>query len=52
VLAEVAHQVPFGDRYDVTTTMAAEAGQHHLNAFEPSMRHFVSESTPTCAPPA
>jgi hypothetical protein len=52
VIAEVAHQVPSDDRHVVTTAMAAEAGQHHLNAFEPIIRHFVSESTPTCASPA
>ena len=34
-LAEAAHQVAFGDRHAVTTTtMAAEDGQHHLNAFD------------------
>lgn len=25
----------FSDRHALTTTMAAEAGQHHLNAFKP-----------------
>ena len=35
VLAEAAHQAAFGDRHAVTTTMTAEDGQHHLNAFEP-----------------
>jgi len=40
------HQVAFGDRHIVTITMAAEAGRHHLKAFAPIIRHFVSESTP------
>lgn len=50
VLAEAAHQVAFGDRHAVTTTMTAEDGQHHLNAFEPIVRPFVSEFPPACAP--
>jgi aspartate ammonia-lyase len=50
VLAEAAHQVAFGDRHAVTTTMAAEDGQHHLNAFEPIVRPFVSEFTPAWLP--
>src|SRR5213079_1917733 len=45
VIPEVVNQVAFeviGN--DVTVTMAAEAGQLQLNAFEPIILHALSES--------
>jgi aspartate ammonia-lyase len=45
VIPEVVNQVAFeviGN--DVTVTMAAEAGQLQLNAFEPVIMHSLSES--------
>ena len=54
VIPEVVNQVAFeviGN--DVTITMAAEAGQLQLNAFEPIILHsLLGEHHPPAAPPA
>ena len=54
VIPEVVNQVAFeviGN--DVTITMAAEAGQLQLNAFEPIIAHSLSRAHQLiCAPPA
>ncbi|MDJ1136021.1 aspartate ammonia-lyase [Streptomyces iconiensis] len=45
VIPEVVNQVAFGVvGHDITVTMAAEAGQLQLNAFEPVILHALSQS--------
>ncbi len=47
VIPEVVNQVAFAIAgHDVTVTMAAEAGQLQLNAFEPVMTHVLFEGLP------
>ena len=44
VIPEVVNEVAFVVGGDVTLTMAAEAGQLQLNAFEPVMAHVLFEN--------
>ena len=48
VIPEVVNQVAFGVvGADITVTMAAEAGQLQLDAFEPIILHSLVRASPT-----